>query len=99
VEDLHGRDEGSSDRTVQDVSPEAVLEVVLSQTGLSAADVRGERSLPRLGVNSFAIMRLVLILEEEFDIEFPSEAMRALLTVPTSQIHELVLQARMSSPD
>ena len=52
------------------VSQEAVLEIVASQAGLSPSEVPLDRSLPDLGVSSFGIMRLVLAMEELFDMEF-----------------------------
>ncbi len=81
------------------VSQEAVLEIVASQAGLSPAEVPGDRSLPELGVSSFGIMRLVLAMEERFDMEFSGEALREFTTVPVSRLHELVEQARASSSD
>jgi acyl carrier protein len=75
-----GTDEGN------DVSQETVLELVASQAGLSRADLPGDRSLPDLGMSSFGVMRLVLALEEEFEMEFT--------TLPVSRLYELVEQAR-----
>jgi acyl carrier protein len=80
-----------------EVSRETVLRVVASQAGLPPEDVPGDRSLPDLGVSSFGIMRLVLALEEQFDMEFSGEALRVFTTVPVSQLHELVQQARTST--
>jgi acyl carrier protein len=74
-----------------------VLQVVASQAGLPVEDLPVDRSLPDLGVSSFGIMRLVLALEEQFDMEFSGEALRALTTVPVSQLHDLVQQARTST--
>lgn len=80
-----------------EVSQETVLRIVASQAGLPPEDVPGDRSLPDLGVSSFGIMRLVLALEEQFDMEFSGEALRVFTTVPVSQLHELVQQARTSA--
>lgn len=81
------------------VSQEAVLEVVASQAGFSPAEIPGDRSLPDLGVSSFGIMRLVLALEEQFDMEFSGEELRKFTTVPVSRLYELVQHARASSSD
>jgi acyl carrier protein len=79
------------------VSNDAVLEIVASQTGLSAADTPGDRSLPDLGLSSFGIMRLVLALEEQFEMEFSGDELRELMTLPVSRVYELVQRARDSS--
>jgi acyl carrier protein len=81
------------------VSREAVLEIVASFSGLSPTEVPGDRSLSDLGVSSFGIMRLVLALEEQFDMEFSGEALRQFTAVPVSRLQELVEQARASSSD
>jgi len=88
-----GPDQGNS------VYQEAVLEVVASQAGLSRADMPGDRSLPDLGLSSFGIMRLVLALEEQFEMEFSGDELRELTTLPVSRLYELVQQARGSSSD
>jgi acyl carrier protein len=44
-------------------------------------------------------MRLVLALEEQFDMEFSGEALRQFTAVPVSRLQELVEQARASSSD
>jgi acyl carrier protein len=79
------------------VSKEAVLEVVASQTGLSPAETPGDRSLPDLGLSSFGIMRLVLALEEQFEMEFSGDELRELTSLPVSRLYELVQRARGSS--
>jgi acyl carrier protein len=86
-----GTDEGN------DVSKEAVLELVASQAGLSRADLPGERSLPDLGMSSFGVMRLVLALEEEFEMEFSGDQLKEFTTLPVSRLYELVEQARQPS--
>jgi acyl carrier protein len=83
-----GTDEGN------DVSQETVLELVASQAGLSRADLPGDRSLPDLGMSSFGVMRLVLALEEEFEMEFSGDQLKEFTTLPVSRLYELVEQAR-----
>jgi acyl carrier protein len=82
-----------------EVSPEAVLAAVASQTGLTFEELGGERSLTDLGVSSFGVMRLVLALEELFDMEFSGRELRAFTTVPVPSLYELVQQAKAPSPD
>jgi acyl carrier protein len=79
------------------VSNDAVLEIVASQTGLSPAETPGDRSLPDLGLSSFGIMRLVLALEEQFEMEFSGDELKELTTLPVSRLYELVQRARDSS--
>jgi acyl carrier protein len=86
-----GSDDGNS------VSKEAVLEVVASQAGLSRADMPDDRSLPDLGLSSFGIMRLVLALEDQFEMEFSGDELREITTLPVSRLFELVQQAKESS--
>jgi acyl carrier protein len=86
---------GSDDEN--SVSKEAVLAVVASQAGLSRADMPDDRSLPDLGLSSFGIMRLVLALEDEFEMEFSGNELREITTLPVSRLFELVQQAKESS--
>jgi acyl carrier protein len=81
------------------VSEEAVLEVVASQVGLSRADMPGDRSLPELGLSSFGIMRLILALEDQFEMEFSGDELREFTALPVSRLCELVQQAKESSSD
>ncbi len=79
------------------MSQDAVLDIVASHAGIARADMPSDRSLPDLGLSSFGIMRLVLAMEEEFEMEFSGDELRGFTTLPVSRLHELVEQAKESS--
>jgi acyl carrier protein len=85
----HG--EGQKDRGAS-VPLEAVATAIASRTGLAGAELRSGRSLRSLGVSSFAIMHLVLDLEDLFEMEFAPESLKVFATVPVADIFQFAAE-------
>jgi acyl carrier protein len=77
---------------------EEIFALIASETGLEEATLDGKWSLAELGATSFATMRLIIGLEERFELEFPLEDMQALLRGPAREIPAILERARSSAP-
>jgi len=53
----------------QSTITEKLSELIAAKTKLNAADIRPDLNLEDSGLDSFARIELILVIEEEFDIE------------------------------
>ena len=65
---------------------EKVVEIIKEQLNLENAEIRMETSFKEdLDVDSLDLFELVMALEEEYDVEIPSEDLEQLTTVDIPQ--------------
>jgi len=63
------------------ITPEAVMEVVTAETGISAERLRPEATLAELDISSLDVASIVFELEDRFGIEMEVEGLTADLTL------------------
>ncbi len=77
-----------------DANHQNVLDFVADSLNLERPTLDRGLSLAELGIGSFAVMRLVIEIEEKYELEFSADALRQILQGPVSAIPELVEDAR-----
>jgi acyl carrier protein len=82
-----------------DITLEAVRGVIASEADLPPTMLVPTRSVSEIGMGSFAIMRLVLALEERFGVELSNEELMAVASLPLSRLPELVRRAKPMCAD
>ena len=63
-----------------------VIEVIAAQTGLESGALSGSASLSDLGLTSYAMMRLLIRLEDHFACELTPDDLAHVFTMPVPQI-------------
>jgi acyl carrier protein len=81
------------------ISPETVLDLVAAEAGIPPSDLAGESSLSELGVSSFRVMRLLLALEEEFDVVLSAGDLIEATKVPVGRLPELLRRVKAATSD
>lgn len=51
-----------------------VISIIAEQAVLEVEDVRGDQTLPDLGIDSLGLVESIFSIEEEFDIQVPFNA-------------------------
>ena len=67
-----------------------VVEVIAEGTGIDAKLLVGGASLRDLGLTSYAMMRLIMLIEEQFDCELPESDLADVFTMPVAQIRDAI---------
>jgi len=67
-----------------------VVEILVRETGLSASDLAGDRSLIDLGVTSFAIVRVLLAVEEHLARELSADPMEEVASTSVSLLPDII---------
>ncbi len=72
---------------------EEIAALIVEEAGIAASDLASRFSLIDLGVTSFVIMRLLVSLEERFQIEFSEDQMEQLTSAPAAELVTIVERA------
>jgi acyl carrier protein len=67
-----------------------LVDIIATEARMDPAPLYGTSTLTHLGVTSFAMMRLLMRIEDEFEFEFAPEDLALVMDLPASGIYQLV---------